>query len=221
MAAPYALGRLPAPRPPGLALWALTLDPDAAPPPPADAADAARAAAFVRPTDRARFLACRAALRRLAPGLAVETDPGGRPRLSGGPAVSLAHTGRHGLIALSRAGPVGVDIEPVRRDLPLDALAAEALAPDELAAWCRLPPADRPAAFAAAWTAKEAVLKALGLGLTVDPRRVVVAQARVVALPPALGVDPAAVRLLPVAAPPGHAAACALLPLNPDAPAAS
>ena len=77
--------------------------------------------------------------------------------------------------AFSPRGPVGVDIEhvqfsPALNKAELDHMMALALAPDELER-CRRA-SDEALAFLRIWTAKEAVLKAAGLGLTVDPRRV-------------------------------------------------
>ncbi len=68
-----------------------------------------------------------------------------------------------------RSGPgarIGVDVE-IRRPLP-DALriARSHFAPDETAALEALPPSQREAAFFGLWTRKEAVVKALGAGLS-------------------------------------------------------
>ncbi|MFE9482387.1 4'-phosphopantetheinyl transferase family protein [Streptomyces spororaveus] len=68
------------------------------------------------------------------------------------------------MIALSDHAVVGVDVERV----PARPLTG-ALHPEEEDELALLNPADRPAAFARAWTRKEAVLKALGAGLQTDP----------------------------------------------------
>lgn len=100
----------------------------------------------------------------------------GRPvvaRGGDGVHVSLSRAGGSVAVAVSFAGPVGVDIES------LDAAAAAgfdavAFGPDELAA-LSVATESAPRLRLALWTAKEAVLKATGDGLRVDPREVVVA----------------------------------------------
>ncbi|MCY7364679.1 MAG: 4'-phosphopantetheinyl transferase superfamily protein [Frankiaceae bacterium] len=67
-------------------------------------------------------------------------------------------------VAVSAAGPVGVDIEQVS-GTAFDGFAEVALAPPERDG--------TPTERARAWTRKEADLKARGTGLTVDPRTVV------------------------------------------------
>jgi 4'-phosphopantetheinyl transferase len=90
----------------------------------------------------------------------------GRPVLAGGPSFSVSHSGGLALVALAPADVlVGVDVEQVRRRANLDKLAARVLSPEELAQWRATPPAERLVAFLRQWTAKEAYLKALGLGI--------------------------------------------------------
>src|SRR3546814_9486921 len=57
---------------------------------------------------------------------------------------------------------VGVDIECQRDSADLDSLARMVLAPSEALAWALLSEEDRVAAFFSVWTAKEAVVKAIG-----------------------------------------------------------
>lgn len=87
------------------------------------------------------------------------------------PEFSLSHSGETVAVALSHAGPVGVDVEAAR----LDALRAARMAPRVLDAptllkWETLAPDERTAAFLSQWTLREALLKATGEGLTRDPR---------------------------------------------------
>ncbi|MDQ6783321.1 MAG: 4'-phosphopantetheinyl transferase superfamily protein [Actinomycetota bacterium] len=89
----------------------------------------------------------------------------GRPRLIGGLAsFSLSHSGRHILIALAD-GPVGADIEDVTRRPVIDGVIRRCCGERERAWLEGLANRDRPAAFLGLWTKKEAVAKALGLGL--------------------------------------------------------
>lgn len=121
--------------------------------------------------------------------------PHGRPELPGLPLhASLSRTPGRVAAAVSGAGPVGVDVETVERT-GFDGFAAVALAPGERAA-------DLPAR-ARAWTRKEAVLKAAGTGLRVDPRTVDVRDDRL--------VDPWPARLVDVPVPAGTACAAAVL----------
>ncbi|MFD0936623.1 4'-phosphopantetheinyl transferase family protein [Methylobacterium trifolii] len=136
-----------------------------------------RAGRFLRAEDQARYRTSHAAL-RLILGLALDADPrrlrfttgpAGKPALAGpdrGLAFNLSHSGSRALVGLSRQGPIGVDVEAVR-PLP-DALriAHGHFAPDEAASLAALPAGQVEAAFFALWTRKEAVVKALGAGLS-------------------------------------------------------
>jgi 4'-phosphopantetheinyl transferase len=79
----------------------------------------------------------------------------------------VSHAEKLVTVALSTAAPVGVDIEWVGRDIPVEELAAAALTATEQDAIRRS--GDPTGAFLAAWTRKEAVAKALGLGLELKP----------------------------------------------------
>lgn len=69
------------------------------------------------------------------------------------------------LIAGSRKGPVGADVETLPRCTAAWEDAAREFNPAEQALLAALPAQDRPLAFARLWTAKEAVLKARGTGI--------------------------------------------------------
>ena len=133
-----------------------------------------RAASFVFAPDRHRFIVGRGRLRQILsryvalPPEALRFRYGahGKPALS--PArlalyFNLSHSG--GLAALAIAGcDVGVDIEEVR---PVDdAVAGRFFSAREQAALRGLRRADWRDAFYRCWTRKEAVVKALGKGLS-------------------------------------------------------
>ncbi len=150
------------------ALWQ-TLSPD----------ERARAERLRIPLARTRFVAARgmlrAALARYA-GVAPEAlrfryGPAGKPRIDGplGELVSfnLSHSHNLALLAVARAGPVGVDIELIA-DADDAVIAGGFFAPAERRALAELPPALRRAAFYRCWVCKEAFVKAVGGGQALD-----------------------------------------------------
>jgi len=107
------------------------------------------------------------------PALQVDAAPGRKPAplaLPGGGWLhhSLSHAGSWIALALSRAVPVGVDIEPVRElgdPGELDALVRTTFGAAEEQVWHRVERARRHEAFFVGWTRKEAWVKATGAGL--------------------------------------------------------
>ena len=77
---------------------------------------------------------------------------------------STASTEALALIAIARV-PVGIDCEQVRADRVSAAAAEIFLTADEFASWSGLSWPSRIIAFFVAWTRKEALVKASGLGL--------------------------------------------------------
>jgi 4'-phosphopantetheinyl transferase len=88
-------------------------------------------------------------------------EPSGRPHVDG-LAVSISHSRTLVAVAATAAGPVGVDVEDVYAR-EVRGLARRWFDPSELE-WMAGQP-DELVAFLNLWTAKEAVGKALGLGL--------------------------------------------------------
>jgi 4'-phosphopantetheinyl transferase len=99
----------------------------------------------------------------------------GKPVVAGHPEVfvSLSYSGDMAVVALTGVGEAGVDIEEVA-DTDFDGFATVTLAVEELPAMDAVTAEDLPLARARVWARKEAVLKATGHGLVVDPREVVV-----------------------------------------------
>lgn len=129
--------------------------------------------------DRRTHLAARAALRsvlsRHAPAVepadwCFSLGPHGKPAVDAahGDAAALqfnlSHTRGCVVLALSRAGAVGVDVEPLARQVDLG-VADRFFSVAETAALHALPPARQMDRFVALWTLKESYIKALGLGL--------------------------------------------------------
>lgn len=145
-----------------------------------DAGERERAERFVKERDRLRFEAGRAFVRHVL-GSYLDADPAvlrfetgehGKPRLSS-PAADLplrfnfTRSGTCGLLAVTAAGPVGIDVERVRDVADARRLARRYFAPAEVEAIERREASERGRAFLRCWTRKEAVVKALGGGLTV------------------------------------------------------
>ena len=146
----------------------------------------------------------------VAPAEVVVTrGPTGKPALEHSRvSVSLSHGGEVALVAVALDAQIGVDVEPFRKDVETWSLVSQALTPAEQTRLQELPGALRGEAFLAIWVRKEALLKAVGVGLGVDPRQIELDGSTVVAVPPGLGragdwtlVD------VPV---PGHASALVL-----------
>ena len=184
-ASPFALGRR------AVHVWSVPLDSA-----PAriyglwntlSADERARAMAFRREGDRLRFVAARGSLRLLlgryldrAPGaLEFGYGPRGKPELAGegGGAelrFNLSHAGELAVIAVARGRAVGVDVERLGPGPAAAGIARTALSAAEKAALGMLAGPARGAAVFRAWSRKEAVVKALGEGLSLAPDRVAV-----------------------------------------------
>jgi phosphopantetheinyl transferase len=138
----------------------------------------------------------------------------GKPRLVGARRdlrFSVSHAGGLTLVAVAAGREVGIDVERLGRRRWLS-LPGHALTPAERRSLDALSGAAREAAFLRLWTRKEAVLKAAGVGLAVDPARVEVSGP---AEPPAVldvpaSIGPAARWALFELAVPGHVTAVAV-----------
>src|SRR5690606_38644752 len=78
---------------------------------------------------------------------------------------NLSHSGSIMALAVTRAGPVGVDVERIDASRSMEELVARNFAPGEQAAFLALPEGERTDAFFEIWTRKEAFLKVTGEGL--------------------------------------------------------
>lgn len=108
----------------------------------------------------------------------------GKPSVAG-VEFNMSHSGAFALIATSSA-PVGVDIEQIRQDVDWAAISRRFL---------KAPEVGSREAFFSLWTEREAYVKATGEGIAGN-----------LASPPPTGY-----RVLTIAAPPGYAAALAVL----------
>ena len=84
---------------------------------------------------------------------------------------SLSYAGGRAALAVTRGRAVGVDLEQLGKEAEPELLEI-ILSAAEREQYQGLPAALREAAFLRAWVGKEAVLKATGLGFSLDPRLV-------------------------------------------------
>lgn len=148
-----------------------------------DRDERARADRFLRPADRARFIVSHAALRMVlgrargcAPSdIRLNADAAGKPGLAepigSGLEFNLSHSGARALIGLAGTAAIGVDIEQIRSLPDAVRIAQMHFAPDEAAALARQPLDAIVPIFFGLWTRKEAVVKALGTGLSLPLNR--------------------------------------------------
>jgi 4'-phosphopantetheinyl transferase len=147
----------------------------------------ARASRMVRPGSRAAFVITRGMLRRLlarrlgeeAASLRFAYGRYGKPWLPVHPQLSfnVAHSAGRAVIAISHAGPVGVDIERVDPAVDIELLIPRCFSVPEAAVLASLSGPARRRAFFDGWARKEALVKALGVGLCADLAQVPVSLA--------------------------------------------
>jgi 4'-phosphopantetheinyl transferase len=131
----------------------------------------------VRP-QRALHACAHAALRAVtaaytglrAPQVAFTTGEFGKPYVASDPGlrVSLAHTAHMALVAVTRDGPVGVDVERITALHDPVGMRRQVLSPWEAARWPESADDALQSGLFTHWTCKEAVLKAIGSGLAGD-----------------------------------------------------
>jgi 4'-phosphopantetheinyl transferase len=138
-----------------------------------------RAEQFRIVAPRRRFTLARAALRALlsqyldipAAEIALTEDPNGKPRLAQQSCsmplrFNVAHSDELALVAMSHGGEMGVDVERLRAVSHWEEIAKRYFHDSESDAILSSAHEERAPAFLRCWTAKEAVLKALGVGLS-------------------------------------------------------
>ncbi len=140
-----------------------------------------RADGFLYPGPRRRYILLRAALRSLLCDLlgcsndvlSFKREKQGKPYavVHGAPAsiqFNVSDSGMHGLIAVAPAGSVGIDVEERSVNRDLDGLAEMVFDAEEQASVTAAVGEQKVERFYRLWTAKEALVKALGTGLYLD-----------------------------------------------------
>ena len=163
-------------------VWSFDLSGDA----PNDAAsalpasDLTRAGRFVFDRDRNRFLRGRMIVRQLLAAyldidhrrLSLSFNAHGKPYLQ--PefelGFNLSHSADLALLAIGRMPEIGVDVEEFTPKYDMRRLATTLFSAEECKALDKVADDDLALLFLTCWTRKEAYLKALGVGLSLEPR---------------------------------------------------
>ena len=139
-----------------------------------------RAERFRFEPDRRRYIAARAALRILlgryvdhpAEQIVFSYSTAGKPFLqradgASGPHFNVSHSGEIALVAFCANAELGIDVERVRDIEDTESIVRRFFCAEEVEQWVELPAHLRQKAFYDCWTRKEAIVKALGGGLSV------------------------------------------------------
>lgn len=133
-----------------------------------------RAARFIQQIHQDRFANGRNRLRRILAGylnrppqdLQFTYGANGKPDLVGSLRFNLSHSENHAALAVVEGADIGIDLQhfrPVEPDV-----AKRFFSGGEQTELAQLPPAQWSDGFYRCWTRKEAVVKALGTGLTLE-----------------------------------------------------
>lgn len=136
-------------------------------------AEQARAARFRQTADAHRHLIGRGVLRYALGRLCGVTPAAvrfsmsdrGKLTVDEGPSFNISHSGNEVLVALAPRGRLGVDVEAVRQHDDLFDMARVSFVASEVEAMQREPRDGQLRYFYRVWARKEAMLKALGVGI--------------------------------------------------------
>ena len=148
-----------------------------------NAVEMSRANRFVHADVRRRFIMCRSKLRHLlaqelgilAADVAFRYERWGKPQLAQTQRPPLhfnvSHSGEQALIVVAQV-PVGIDLEVVNPRTQIRAIASQIVSSRERPSWQKLPPPQQETTTWQMWVCKEALLKAMGLGIAEGLRQV-------------------------------------------------
>jgi 4'-phosphopantetheinyl transferase len=134
----------------------------------------ARAASFHCEAPREEFQSTRVLLRLLlerygageAGKIRFSYSATGKPAMVGGRIhFSVSHSEGLALLALAASGPIGIDLEKSRAVGEMDGIAERYFARQDREIYLAAPESERQAIFFRLWTHREAVLKAIGIGI--------------------------------------------------------
>ena len=139
--------------------------------------ESAQRAKFAFDADRGRFTTAHVALRLILSGylardprtIAFTENEWGKPELAGTVGTisfNVSHSGDLVLVAFAVGRQVGVDVEQIKPGFPVDEVAPRFFAPGEIEALNAYDGDEKTRAFFRIWTRKEALIKAVGKGLS-------------------------------------------------------
>ncbi len=141
--------------------------------------ESARASRFRFAIDRQRFVVSRGLLRMILgsylavePGILIFSYSGkdkpsmGQPHSESGVRFNISHSGAAVLLAFTRGRDIGVDVEQIRSDFDVEAIARRFFSLHEQEQLETLRKEEKFEAFFRCWTRKEAYIKATGDGLS-------------------------------------------------------
>ena len=147
-----------------------------------DASEKDRWGRFLVDRPRNEFALCRAALRiHLCEKIGCANESlsfgygeHGKPfAIANGSPVPLSfnvsHSGRHGLLAFASSGEVGVDVEERKRRKDIDGIGETVFGRNERSALSMSSGLAKVNLFFKLWTIKEALIKVIGTGFSLDP----------------------------------------------------
>ena len=147
------------------------------------ASERERAGRFHHLIDRNRFVVGRSMLRQVL-GMALDMSPvdvpisveKGRPFLDQsvfGPCFfNLTHSGNRVMLIFSGERQVGIDVEVERDFADLDQVARRVMTNGEFDQYLSMNKAGRVAAYFRLWVRKDSIMKCLGKGFVIDPRKI-------------------------------------------------
>jgi 4'-phosphopantetheinyl transferase len=143
----------------------------------------ARAERFLLPELRRRFAVCRGSLRQILGGFLAMApskvefsyERWGKPKLCRPSTVGLhfnvSHSREWALIAVAQSS-VGIDLEIPTHRFEHRSIASQVVSPREQSSWNSIPASEKNRGMLRLWVCKEALLKAMGLGIAEGLRQV-------------------------------------------------
>lgn len=131
-----------------------------------------RAGRYRQPKDAVNFVLGRTLVHQLllesaiAEALLIPCGLRGKPFIEGGPAFNLSHSGEYVVLAVSKVAPVGVDVETSDTQQLLHELLPLIAHPAEKRVLSACAQDAQVRMYRRMWTRKEALLKAIGVGVS-------------------------------------------------------